>query len=152
MSGLSSSVETTETSLNLLWMCCNEEGEPCARELIIVQKEERKTRDIYFIPSLRVCLCHHLLLLPSFTTLIIRYSCYWLFNIMCCIYGLSPWRMASVGLMHNLPKMMVIPDSAGDASWVRMHACKGILCTPYIRSWMYLYFRIQASSNQYIST
>jgi hypothetical protein len=27
----------------------------------------------------------------------------------CCIYGLSPWRMASVGLMHNLSKMMVIP-------------------------------------------
>jgi len=34
----------------------------------------------------------------------------------CCIYALSPWRMASVGLMHNLSKMMVIPDSAGDAS------------------------------------
>jgi len=34
----------------------------------------------------------------------------------CCIYGLSPWRMASVGLMHNLSKMMVIPYSAGDAS------------------------------------
>jgi len=24
--------------------------------------------------------------------------------------------------MHNLSKMMVIADSAGDASWVRMHA------------------------------
>jgi hypothetical protein len=34
----------------------------------------------------------------------------------CCIHALSPWRMASVGLMHNLSKMMVIPDSAGDAS------------------------------------
>ena len=36
-----------------------------------------------------------------------------------CIYGLSPWRMASVGLIHNLSKMMVIPYSAGDArlSW-----------------------------------
>ena len=32
--------------------------------------------------------------------------------------------MASVGLMHNLSKMMVIPDSAGDASWVRMDAYK----------------------------
>jgi hypothetical protein len=30
-------------------------------------------------------------------------------NTVCCIYGLSPWRMASVGLMHNLSKMMVIP-------------------------------------------
>jgi len=27
----------------------------------------------------------------------------------CCIYGLSPWRMASVGLMHILSKIMVIP-------------------------------------------
>jgi len=25
-------------------------------------------------------------------------------------------RTASAGLMHNLPKMMVVPDSAGDAS------------------------------------
>jgi hypothetical protein len=25
-------------------------------------------------------------------------------------------------MMHNLSKMMVIPDSAGDASCVRMHA------------------------------
>jgi len=46
----------------------------------------------------------------------------------CCIYGLSPWRMASVGLMHNLSKMMVIPYSAGDArlSWrcqLSAHAC-----------------------------
>jgi hypothetical protein len=32
--------------------------------------------------------------------------------------------MASVGLMHNLSKMMVISDSAGDASRVHMHAYK----------------------------
>jgi hypothetical protein len=37
----------------------------------------------------------------------------------CCIDGLSPWHMASVRLMHNLSKMMVIPFPAGDArlSW-----------------------------------
>ena len=40
----------------------------------------------------------------------------------CCIYGLSPWRMASVGLMHNLSKMMVIPYSAGDATQLEMPA------------------------------
>jgi hypothetical protein len=34
-----------------------------------------------------------------------------------CIYGGSlPKHMVSVGLMYNLSKMMVIPDSAGDAS------------------------------------
>ena len=27
----------------------------------------------------------------------------------CCIYGLPPWRMASVGLIHNLSELMVIP-------------------------------------------
>jgi len=46
----------------------------------------------------------------------------------CCIYGSSPWHMASVGIMHNLSKMMVIPYSARDArlSWRRQlsaHAC-----------------------------
>jgi len=60
----------------------------------------------------------------------------------CCIYGLSPWRMASVGLMHNLSKMIVVPDSAGDArliSWrcqLSAHACvqdiQDILRIPYI--------------------
>jgi hypothetical protein len=56
----------------------------------------------------------------------------------CCIYGLSPWRMASVGLMHNLSKMMVIPGSAGDArfSWrcqLSAHACvQDMLRIPYI--------------------
>jgi len=34
---------------------------------------------------------------------------------MCCIYGLSPWRMASVGLMQNLPEVMVIQESARHA-------------------------------------
>jgi len=34
----------------------------------------------------------------------------------CCIYGPSSWCMALVGLMHNLHKMMDIPDSAGDAN------------------------------------
>jgi len=71
----------------------------------------------------------------------------------CCTYGLSPWHTASDGLIHNLSKrwpfqtQLGMPDSAGDASWVHMDACKGILCTPYISSWMYLYFRIQSSSN-----
>ena len=32
--------------------------------------------------------------------------------------------MGSAGLMHNLLKMMVVADSAGDASSVRMHAYK----------------------------
>jgi hypothetical protein len=36
----------------------------------------------------------------------------------CCIYDLSPWCMASVALMHNLSKMMVIPGSAGDATLI----------------------------------
>ena len=31
-------------------------------------------------------------------------------------------RMASVGLMHNLSKMMVIPYSAGDATQLEMPA------------------------------
>ena len=68
----------------------------------------------------------------------------------CCIYGLSPWRMASVGLMHNLSKMMVIPY----LSWrcqtqLEMPAecaCMRTRHTPntaYISSWMYLYFRIK---------
>jgi len=32
--------------------------------------------------------------------------------------------MASVGLMHNVSEMMVIPDSARDASRVRTHTYK----------------------------
>jgi len=32
--------------------------------------------------------------------------------------------MASVGLMHNHSEMMIMPDSAADASGVRMHAYK----------------------------
>jgi len=68
-------------------------------------------------------------------------------------------------MMHNLSEMMVIPDSAGDArlSWrygtqLEMPAecaCMRTRHTPntvYIRARMYLYLRIQASSNQYIST
>jgi len=59
----------------------------------------------------------------------------------CCIYGLSPWRMALVGLLHNLSKMMVISSSAGDArlSWrcqLSAHACvhniQDILRIPHI--------------------
>ena len=59
----------------------------------------------------------------------------------CCIYGLSPWRMALVGLMHNLSKMMVISSSAGDArlSWrcqLSANACvqdiQDILRIPHI--------------------
>jgi hypothetical protein len=40
-------------------------------------------------------------------------------NIHCCIYGpisLAYGLWASAGLMHNLLKMMVVADSAGDAS------------------------------------
>jgi len=63
--------------------------------------------------------------------------------------------MASVGLMHNVSKMMVIPGSAGDArfSWkcqLSAHACvQDMLRIPvYIRTPMYLYLEYKASSNQ----
>jgi hypothetical protein len=46
----------------------------------------------------------------------------------CCIYGLSPWRMASVVWCiislrwWSFQTQLEMRDSAGDASWVRMHA------------------------------
>jgi len=82
--------------------------------------------------------------------------------------------MASVGLMHNLSKMMVMPhsagdarlswrcqtqlempDSAGDASGVHMHADKiyKIYCESHVYKFMnvLVLYIIQTSSNQYIN-
>jgi len=48
----------------------------------------------------------------------------------CCIYGLSPWHMASVVWCiislrwGSFQTQLEMPDSAGDASWVHMHAYK----------------------------
>jgi len=43
----------------------------------------------------------------------------------CCIYG-GPlhWCISLVGLIYNLSQMIVIPDSAEDASWWCLHAYK----------------------------
>jgi len=66
--------------------------------------------------------------------------------------------MASVGLMHNLSKMMVILGSAGDArlSWkcqLSAIACiQDMLRIPvYIKTRIYLYLEYKASSNQYFN-
>jgi hypothetical protein len=71
-------------------------------------------------------------------------------------------RMASVGLMHNLSKIIVIPYSAGDATQLEMPA--ECVCMRTRKTKTYCDYRvyksinvpvlynIQACSNQYIST
>ena len=53
--------------------------------------------------------------------------------------------MASVGLMHNLSKMMVIPYSAGDATQLEMPAEGGCMRTRHTKT--YSDYRVYKSMN-----
>jgi hypothetical protein len=54
-------------------------------------------------------------------------------------------RMASVGLMHNLSKMMVIPYSAGHATQLEMPAECACMCTRHTKT--YSSYRVYKSMN-----
>ena len=55
------------------------------------------------------------------------------------------YRMASVGLMHNLSKMMVIPYSAGDATQLEMPAECTCMRTRHTKT--YSDYRVYKSMN-----
>jgi hypothetical protein len=73
----------------------------------------------------------------------------------CCIYGPPPWRTAyglQLGwciISFRWWSFQTQLEMPAECACMRT---RHTLNTVYIRSLMYLYFRIQASSNQYIST